>query len=102
MAAPKNISKAAEGLLYMKHSEPLYKIERIIEKFMGADGRMYFRVEWEDGTFTDEPRDNLIKEVRGMVQQFERANPLKGGKSRRRYNNTRRKVRKTQRTYKKK
>ncbi len=78
----KNIEKAAKALEYMRTTEPLWNIESLEERFMGANGRIYFKVRWEDGSYTDEPRDKLIREVRGMVQQFERVH--KGGKRTRR------------------
>ena len=76
------ITRAAKALEYMRTTEPVWKIDHIEERFMGADGKIYFRVQWEDGTYTDEPRDKLIREVRGMVQQFERAHPVSGGRRR--------------------
>lgn len=74
----KNVLKAAKALNYMRSTEPLWNIERLEERFIGANGRIYFHVKWEDGTYTDEPRDKLMREVRGMVQQFERSHT--GGK----------------------
>ncbi len=91
---PRNVQKAAEGLLYMKHNTPVYKIERLLKRTIGDDGRVYFEVEWEGGEITYEPRNTLIKDVRGMVQQYERSH---NGTRKQRRNH--RKSRKNRRVY---
>ncbi len=67
-----NNTNAANALMYMKHTEPVYKIQRLADRYVGSNGKIYFDVEWDDGSWTAEPRDSLLKQVRGMVHQYER------------------------------
>ncbi len=92
-----NDTNAANAIMYMKYTEPVYKIQRLADRYVGSNGKIYFDVEWDDGSWTAEPRDSLLKQVRGMVHQYERAHAnttRKSGGSKKR---TRTRTRKTRR-----
>jgi hypothetical protein len=46
-------------------------IEKIIKKFKGKKGLIYYNVQWNDGSSTDEPRKVLIDQVPNLVQDYE-------------------------------
>ncbi len=91
---PRNIKKGAEGLLFLRHNAPVYRLERILSRFTGDDGHIYFEVEWDDGHITTESRNSLIKDAKAAVQQFEKK---QGGTRKQRRSH--RKSRKNRRVY---
>jgi hypothetical protein len=46
-------------------------IDKLTKRFK-KNNKIFFTVKWSDGTYTDEPRTNLMKDVPKLVEQFER------------------------------
>jgi hypothetical protein len=45
-------------------------IDEILERYKKGN-KIYFKVKWSDGDETEEPRTSLIKDVPGLVEEFE-------------------------------
>jgi hypothetical protein len=48
-----------------------FTVEKLMERFKKGS-KVYFKVKWSDGSTTDEPRTNLIKDVPQLVKEFEK------------------------------
>jgi hypothetical protein len=53
-----------------------YLIDKLIKRFK-KNNKIYFEVQWNDGSITNEPRTNLIKDVPKLVEKFELAQTRK-------------------------
>jgi hypothetical protein len=76
-----HVSYSREQLQLVKNDEvkPLLKpvekfvISKLLKRFK-KNNKIYFEVLWNTGEKTDEPRSNLIKDVKDLVLDFEKSN----------------------------
>ena len=52
-------------------SQHKWNVKKLLKRFK-LKNKIYFEVLWEDGSKTNEPRANLIKDIPDMVNQFEK------------------------------
>ena len=48
-------------------------VDRLLRRFKKSN-KIFFEVKWTDGTTTEEPRTNLIKDIPIIVKEFEKNN----------------------------
>jgi len=47
-----------------------WEVEKLLRRFK-KNNKIYFKVKWTTGEITDEPRTNLIKDIKEMIEEYE-------------------------------